>query len=102
MLPVDPDDLLARCREAGEIEPVAIALGVDSPGASTRRSEQLGAPWPYQSTLPPGTKATLSAFLTRKDRIIRESVRATFRLSYEAGADLRLYVAARTPAAAVP
>ncbi len=93
MLPVDPDDLLARCREAGEIEPVAIALGVDLSRLNAA-IEQLGAPY-IPVDLTARHQATLSAFLTRKDRIIRESVRATFRPSYEAGADLRLYVAAR-------
>lgn len=96
LLPVEPDSLVKRCREAGEIEPVAIALGVDLVRLN-EALESLGPPY-TQLDLTDRHQAALSAFLTRKDRFIRESVRASFRVMFASGADLSKYVQTRDAA----
>jgi len=96
LLPVEPDSLIKRCREAGEIEPVAIALGVDLARLNAEL-ESLGPPY-TQLDFTDRHQATLSAFLTRKDRFIRESVRASFRGVFASGADLSRYVQTRDAA----
>jgi hypothetical protein len=93
VLPMEPDSLVTRCREAGEVEPVAIALGVDLAQLNAA-IERLGAPYAVVD-LTDRHQATLAAFLTRKDRFIRESLRATFKPKFDLETDLSEYVHAR-------
>ena len=101
LLAAPPLDLIRRCREAGEVEPVALGLGVNL-AALNAVLARLGPP--YASVdLTARHQDTLARFLDRKEAFIRESIRATFRPNFNRAEDLADYVARRdTPRPTLP
>lgn len=95
-LPEPPKDLVRRCRDTSEVATIAIRLRVDL-GRLNEVIAALGAPY-VAIDLAGRHQATLATFLGRKESVIRESIRETFRPAFHAGEILSGYVAARDAA----
>ncbi len=95
-LPIPAEDLLRRCRESSDLGALAIALKLDL-SQLNRVLARLGPPY-APIDLTERHAATLSAFLSRKAGLLRESIRASFRASFESGDDLASYVATQNSA----
>ena len=92
-LPVAPEDLVRRCREALDLEAIALGLRVD---LATLNAILVALGPPYTPIdLTERHKNTLALFLDRREPLVRESIRATYRPRFERGEDLEKYVAAR-------
>lgn len=100
-LPVGPEELVRRCRETGELAAIAVSLRLD---LAKLNAELAALGPPYQPVdLTDHHVATLATFLGRKEPLIRESIRLSFRSRFDAGEDLAKYVAARgAPRLALP
>ena len=100
-LPTTSAELVKLCREAGNLQGVALALRVDL-AALNGAIGALGPPY-VPIDLTERHQGALAGFLMRKEPLLRESIRQTFRPAFAAGADLAAYVAARdAPRPALP
>ena len=91
-LPAAPDELVRCCRESEDLGGIAVSLRLDLTQLNTQIA-LLGAPY-APVDLTERHVATHATFLNRKEPLVRESIRQTFRASFEAGEDLTGYVAA--------
>jgi hypothetical protein len=95
-LPMEPENLVHRCREAPNVEAVALGFKVDLTALNAVLAE-LGPPYaPVDLTERHENK--LAHFLGRNGAIVQESIRAAYRSRFERGEDLTDYARARDTA----
>lgn len=95
-LPLHPHELLARAREAGSVENLALSIEADL-SALNQILENLGSPYQVIDRTAQH-QMTLAAFLSRQSAFIRESFRAQFWSLWRGFGDLELYNVARSAA----
>ena len=95
-LPIVPDELLARTKEAASIETLALSLDADFATLNPILSK-LGPPYKVIDRTAAHEMA-LAAFLTRQSALIHESMREQYRPTWDQEGDLAPYCAARAAA----
>ena len=95
-LPLPAREMLARAKEAGSLEALALSLNTDLAVLNPILAA-LGQPY-KEIDRTAAHEIALAAFLTRKSALIRESIRACYRSLWEQHSDLDPYLAARSAA----
>jgi hypothetical protein len=95
-LPIAPAELLARTKEVASVEALALSINTDLTTLNPILAE-LGPPYKVIDRTTAHEMA-LAAFLTRQSTLIRESLRARYRPTWDQRGDLAPYRAARAAA----